>query len=53
MLTPAGASLDSAHLALVVRWSERFAQTVDFYQESPIESFADWPLPWSSTSCLR
>jgi hypothetical protein len=53
MVTPAGASLDPANLALVVRRSERSAQTVDLYQENPIESFADWPLPWSSTCCLR
>ena len=39
MITPAGASLDSASLALVVRRSERFAPTDDFYQENPIGVF--------------
>ena len=39
MITPAGASLDSASLALVVRRSERFAATDDFYQENPIGVF--------------
>jgi len=39
MVTPGGASLDSACLALVVRRSERSAQTVDFYQENPVGVF--------------
>jgi hypothetical protein len=39
MVTPAGASLDSASLALVVRRSERSAETVDFYRENPIGVF--------------
>jgi hypothetical protein len=51
MITPAGASLDSASLALVVRRSEHFAPTDDFYQENPIGAFRGLALPWSSTSC--
>jgi len=39
MITPAGASLDSASLALVVCRSDRFAPTDDFYQENPIGVF--------------
>jgi hypothetical protein len=39
MITPAGASIDSASLALVVRCSERFAPCEDFYQENPIGVF--------------
>jgi hypothetical protein len=39
MVTPAGASLDSASLAIVVRRGERIAPTDDFYQENPIGVF--------------
>jgi hypothetical protein len=52
MITPAGASLDSASLVLVVRRSEHFAPTDDFYQENPIGVFRGLALPWSSTSCM-
>ncbi len=39
MITHAGASLDSASLALVVRRSEHFVPVDDFYQENPIGVF--------------
>lgn len=39
MVTPAGASLNSASLAIVVRRSERIAPTEDFYQENPVGVF--------------
>jgi hypothetical protein len=39
MVTPAGASLDSASLAIVVRRGERIAPTDDFYQENPTGVF--------------